>query len=255
MRCLLVIGMGPGHPDQLTLQAVAALRRIDVLFVVDKGAEKADLVQIRKRICERHLPDRALRIVEIQDPVRDANVESYESRVAHWHEERARLWADALGRELGEAGCGGFLVWGDPALYDSTLRILDQLQGRGITFDYEVIPGVSSVQALAASHRIVLNRVGGSVLITTGRRLAAAVAAGNDDVVVMLDGEAAWKALDPESFEIYWSAYLGTPHELNVRGSLREVGAEVERTRSAARARHGWIFDTYLLRRIAKQGA
>ncbi|HET6335018.1 MAG TPA: precorrin-6A synthase (deacetylating) [Polyangiales bacterium] len=255
MRRLLVIGMGPGHPDQLTVQAVEALRRIEVLFVMDKGAAKADLVQIRKRICERHLGERSLRIVEIADPLRDPAVESYESRVAEWHERRAELWADALGRELGENGCGGFLVWGDPALYDSTLRILDQVQGRGITFDYAVIPGVSSLSALAASHRIVLNRVGGSVHITTGRRLAAAIAAGNDDVVVMLDGEGAWKALDPDAFEIYWSAYLGTPHELNLRGVVREVGSELERTRSAARARHGWIFDTYLLRRIAKPGA
>jgi precorrin-6A synthase len=255
MRRLLVIGMGPGHPDQLTLQAVEALRRIEVLFVVDKGAAKADLVEIRKRICERHLGGLTPRTVEIADPVRDPTIESYESRVAEWHDQRARAWAEALGRELGEQGCGGFLVWGDPALYDSTLRILEQVQGRGITFDYEVIPGVSSVHALAASHRIVLNRVGGSVHITSGRRLAAAMAAGNDDVVVMLDGEGAWKALDPDAFEIYWSAYLGTPHELNLRGVLRDVGAELEQTRSAGRARHGWIFDTYLLRRIAKRGA
>jgi precorrin-6A synthase len=255
MRRLLVIGMGPGHPDQLTLQAVEALRRIEVLFVVDKGAAKADLVEIRKRICARYLGERALRIVEIQDPVRDDSVASYESRVADWHDRRSSLWADCLARELGEDGCGGFLVWGDPALYDSTLRILESVQARGITFNYEVIPGVSSVHALAASHRIVLNRIGGAVHITTGRRLAEAIAAGNDDVVVMLDGEGAWKALDPDAFEIYWSAYLGMPHELRIHGPLREVGAELERTRTAARARHGWIFDTYLLRRIAKPGA
>jgi precorrin-6A synthase len=255
MRRLLVIGMGPGHPDQLTMQAIEALRRIDVLFVMDKGAAKADLVEIRKRICARYLGERRLRIVEIPDPVRDDAVANYESRVADWHDQRARLWAESLARELGENGCGGFLVWGDPALYDSTLRILEQLQDRGITFDYEVIPGVSSVQALAASHRIVLNRVGGAVHITTGRRLTEAIAAGNDDVVVMLDGEGAWKALDPDAFEIYWGAYLGTPHELRIHGALREVGAELERTRAAARSRHGWMFDTYLLRRIAKRGA
>jgi precorrin-6A synthase len=252
---MLVIGMGPGHPDQLTMQAVEALRRIEVLFVVDKGAAKADLVEIRKRICARYLGERALRIVEIPDPVRDASVAHYESRVAEWHDRRSRAWAESFTRELSENGCGGFLVWGDPTLYDSTLRILEQVQALGITLDYEVIPGVSSVQALAASHRIVLNRVGGALQITTGRRLAEAIAAGNDDVLVMLDGEGAWKALDPDAFEIYWSAYLGTPHELRIRGALREVGAELERTRTAARTRHGWIFDTYLLRRIAKRGA
>jgi precorrin-6A synthase len=132
------------------------------------------------------------------------------------------------------------------------LRILEDVQRRGIAFESEVIPGVSSVQALAASHRIVLNRVGGSVHITTGRRLAEALSAGLDDIVVMLDGEGAWKACDPDAFEIYWGAYLGTPHELLVRGVLRDVGPELERMRAEARARHGWIFDTYLVRRIAK---
>jgi precorrin-6A synthase len=251
MRRLLVIGMGPGHPEQLTMQAVEALRRIEVLFVMDKGAAKADLIEIRKRICARYLGDHSLRIVEIPDAVRDPSVASYETRVRDWHDQRADVWAEALQRELDDDGCGGFLVWGDPALYDSTLRILEQLEHRGIAFEYEVIPGISSVQALAASHRIILNRIGGSLHITTGRRLAEAIAAGHDDVVVMLDGEGAWKALDPDAFEIYWGAYLGTPHELRMHGVLREVGRELERARAEARARHGWIFDTYLLRRRA----
>jgi precorrin-6A synthase len=247
--------MGPGHPDQVTMQAVEALRRIDVLFVMDKGESKADLVEIRRQICARYVGDRALRIVEIADPVRDPKLVSYSERVADWHARRAELWTEAIVRELSDDGCGGFLAWGDPSLYDSTLRILESVQARGIAFDFEVIPGVSSMGALAASHRIVLNRVGGAVHITTGRRLAEAVAAGLDDIVVMLDGEGAWKVCDPDAFEIYWGAYLGTPHELLVRGLLREVGPELERTRAAARARHGWIFDTYLVRRIAKRGA
>jgi precorrin-6A synthase len=245
--------MGPGHPEQLTIQAIEALRRVDVLFVMDKGSAKADLVRLRKQICARYLGDCSPRIVEIPDPVRDPNVASYEARVADWHAQRAELWAEFLARELAEDGCGGFLVWGDPALYDSTLRILERAQGRGIAFEYEVIPGISSVQALAASHRIVLNRIGGAVHITTGRRLVDAVAAGNDDVIVMLDGESAWKALDLEAFEIFWGAYLGTPDELLLRGRLCDIGAELERTRSAARDQHGWIMDTYLLRRIAKR--
>jgi precorrin-6A synthase len=113
---------------------------------------------------------------------------------------------------------------------------------------------VGSVQALAASHRIVLNRVGGAVHLTTGRRLVEAVRAGHDDIVVMLDGECAWKALDPRAFEIYWGAYLGLPQERLVKGVLSDVGDEIERVRTALRAEHGWIMDTYLLRRMERQG-
>src|SRR4029078_4234894 len=62
---------------------------------------------------------------------------------------------------------GGFLAWGDPGLYDSTTRILEQVAGAGDGFEYEVIPGVTSVQALAAAHRIPLNRIGGAVHAAT----------------------------------------------------------------------------------------
>lgn len=251
MRKLSVIGVGVGHPEQLTVQAIEALNRVDVFFVMDKGSAKADLRELRRQICQRYIRNDAYRFVEVADPQRDAAIESYTDRVRAWHDERAELWQGLFERELGASGRGGFLVWGDPALYDSTLRILEQLAARGgAGFEYEVIPGISAVQALAASHRIALNRIGGSVHITTGRRLAADAAAGNEDLVVMLDGECSWKALDPDAFEIYWGAYLSSPHELLAHGRLRDVSASIEERRAAARAEHGWIMDTYLLRRL-----
>jgi precorrin-6A synthase len=249
LRTLLVIGIGAGNPEQLTLEAIEALNRVDVFFVMDKGSAKADLNELRKRICERHAK-RAYRLVELPDSARDPAIESYEARVAAWHDQRVRLYEEFLARELGDDQCGGVLVWGDPSLYDSTLRLLEELGRRGLAFDYRVIPGISSVQALAASHRIALNRIGGSVLLTTGRRLADAVREGHDDLVVMLDGECSFKALDPRGFEIYWGAYLGMPNERLVKGLLADVGAEIERVRAELRAEHGWIMDTYLLRRI-----
>jgi precorrin-6A synthase len=38
MHKLSVIGIGVGHPEQLTVQAIEALNRVDVFFVMDKGA-------------------------------------------------------------------------------------------------------------------------------------------------------------------------------------------------------------------------
>ena len=80
---------------------------------------------------------------------------------------------ERLVENLGPNETGAFLVWGDPTLYDGTLAILDDVHATGrVEFSVEVVPGISSVSALAARHGVALNRAGESVLITTGRRLA-----------------------------------------------------------------------------------
>lgn len=250
MRQLLAIGIGTGHPDHLTLQAVKALGRVDVVFGFDKGEEKAALQRLRRDLCERFIRPRPYRWVELPDAPRDGRIGDYGARVGAWHERRLIAFEESVARELGDDETGAILVWGDPSLYDSTLRLLERLAARGrVPFEYEVIAGISSPQALAASHRMALNRVGGAVQITTGRQLARAVPTEADDVVVMLDGECAFEELPGAEFDIYWSAYLGSEHELSISGRLDERKAEIARVRAAARAEHGWIMDTYLLRR------
>jgi precorrin-6A synthase len=251
MRKLLVIGIGAGDPEQVTIQAIKALNRASVFFVPDKGEEKAALVQLRREICERYIEHPGYRIVGIDDPVRDPGIADYTERVRHWHEQRTERLEEALLHELPEHGCGAFLVWGDASLYDSTLRILERLARRKrVAFELEVIPGVSSVQLLAARHHLVLNRVGSALLITTGRRLAEqGFPDGVDDVVVMLDADCSFRHLPPADLTIYWGAYLGTKDELLVSGPLAERGPEIEASRHQARVRMGWIMDTYLLRR------
>lgn len=255
MRTLLAIGIGTGHPDHLTLQAVKALARVDVVFGFDKGDEKAAQQLVRRELCERFVAPRPYRWVDIPDAPRDGRIADYSARVDAWHERRLLACEESIGRELADGQTGAILVWGDPSLYDSTLRLLERLRARGrLGLEYEVIAGISSPQALAASHKLTLNRVGGAVQITTGRRLARATPTEADDVVVMLDGESAFEHVPASEFEIYWSAYLGSEHELSISGRLDECKAEIARVRAAARARHGWIMDVYLLRRIAREG-
>jgi precorrin-6A synthase len=247
VRRLLVIGIGAGDPDHVTVQAIKAMNRVDVFFVLDKGAAKDDLVRVRRQILDEHV-HRRHRVVEIQDPPRDRRPTDYRAAVDDWHERRAELYERVLRQELDDDGCGAFLVWGDPSLYDSTLRIVERVLARGaVAFDYEVVPGITAVQALTARHRIVLNRVGEPVTITTGRRLAG-LPPGQDDVVVMLDGEEAFRGVEGD-VDVWWGAYLGTPDELLRSGRLADVRDDISRTRAQARARKGWIMDTYLLRR------
>jgi precorrin-6A synthase len=231
---LFVIGIGAGDPEYVTMQAVRALNAADVLFLLEKADEQRELIELRREIISRYVQGEP-RIVTAQDPARGRGA----AAVAAWRRARVEVF-ERLVSALNEGESGAFLVWGDPSLYDGTLAVLGELR-----VEVEVIPGISAPQALAARHGIALNRVGGAVEITTGRRLPTDA----DDVVVMLDGEQAFTRIDPEGVEIYWGAYLGTPDELLIAGPLADVRDAIARVRAAARERKGWMFDTYLLRR------
>lgn len=247
MRELLLIGIGTGNPDHVTVQAVAALNRARVFFVVDKGAEKTSLLALRTQILRRHVRDQdGYRVVEIPDPPRDRTAAAYAGAVDDWHERRAELFAAAIRDELGPDEVGAFLVWGDPALYDSTLRVLDKI--RDVEFEYSVIAGITSVQALTAAHRLPLNRIGEPIVITPARRLAADAT----NAVVLLDGGFAAAEFADTGFadaDVYWGAYLGSPDEVLIAGRLSEVAAEIVATKARLREQHGWIMDSYLVRR------
>lgn len=243
MRTIRVIGIGAGDPDYVTAQAIRALNDTQVFFAMDKGETKSDLVALRKEVCRRFIADDSYRFVELPDPPR-ATGGDYTRAVSDWHAARARLWANAIESELEPGGVGAFLAWGDPSLYDSTLRILDEV-ARHIEVSYDVVPGITAIQALTARHRIPLNDIGEPVLITTGRQLRAHGLSGS--AVVMLDGGCAFLGCAPQT-RIWWGAYLGTPDELLMSGTVGEVGERIAKLRAQARARHGWIMDTYLLR-------
>ncbi|WP_433367589.1 precorrin-6A synthase (deacetylating) [Actinoplanes sp. CA-142083] len=253
MRKIYVIGIGAGDPDHLTLQAAKAIGRTDVFFVLDKGEAKESMIELRRRLMKAYgRPSR--RIAEGRDPDRDRRPVDYEGTVADWRSRRSQVTEALISEHLLDGETGSFLVWGDPSLYDSTIAILEEILDRGQTlFEYEVVPGISSVSALAAKHRIGLNRVGQPFQVTTGRRLAEGWPDGVDDVVVMLDAQQAFAA-HPEA-DIYWGAYIGTEDEILASGRVGDVGEEIAKTRAAARERHGWIMDTYLLRRDDSRGS
>ncbi|MCW3041799.1 MAG: hypothetical protein JWM31_3704 [Solirubrobacterales bacterium] len=252
MRELLLIGIGAGDPDHVTQQAVKAIRAFDVLFVVTKTKGTDELVELRRHVVDVHR-DRAetYEAVELADPPRPwREAPDYPAAVARWREQRTELWEQAVATRLGEDQTGAFLVWGDPSLYESTLAVVDEIAARGrVAFTHRVIPGVSSVHALTARHRIPLNRVGRAVQIMPARLLAGGMPPGVDDVVVMLDARGTFASIDPDGLDIYWGAYLGTPDELLMHGPLADVAQDILAAREEAKARKGWMFDTYLLRR------
>jgi precorrin-6A synthase len=246
---LSLIGIGTGDPDHLTLQAIRALNSADLILIPRKGAAKADLADLRRSICAAHVSGPA-QVVEFDLPQRDAAATHYLDGVNDWHDAVAASWAQLIATHKPSGGKVAMMVWGDPALYDSSLRIAERLRAGGLELRTEVIPGLTSLQLLTAVHAIPLNTLGAPVMITTGRQLRSrGWPDGVDTVAVMLDGDCSFRTLPPENLTIYWAAYLGMPQQMMLAGPLASTGLRIREARAAARAEHGWIMDIYLLRR------
>ncbi|MFC3314371.1 precorrin-6A synthase (deacetylating) [Falsigemmobacter intermedius] len=242
---LKLVGIAAGNPAHLTAAAIEAISQAEVILIPQKGEDKEELSQLRLTLCETF---GAGRVIGFDMPVRDPDIADYKTRVNLWHDAIAAAWLHALGA-LQPGLRVVLLVWGDPSLFDSTLRIAERLRGQ-MDFTLSVVPGLTSIQLLTAAHAVPLNALAEPFLVTTGRHLRnSGWPAGVDTLVVMLDGDCAFRELDPEGVSIWWGAYLGMPGQILDHGPLSEAGPRIEARRAQARAARGWIMDTYLLRR------
>ncbi len=247
---IVLVGIGTGNPDHLTLQAGAALNGADLILIPRKGPDKADLADVRHLILSRVLT-RPVPVAEFDMPTRSAGA-GYLRGVEDWHDAIADRWRQAIAGHDGPRARVALMVWGDPMLYDSTLRIAGRLTGAAVS----VVPGITSLQALCAAHAIALNEVAEPVLITTGRQLREAgwPASAPDTMAVLLDGECSFTAIDPAGIHIWWAAYVGMAEEILISGPLAETGPKILARRAEARAKAGWIMDIYLMRRARPVG-
>ncbi len=251
MKKIYLIGIGPGNPDYLTIQAINTMKKVDVFFLLEKGGQKGyeDPVKTRKEILKRYLDGRAYRVVTAKIPKRKKGG-NYVEEVKAWREEVAEVVAGLIKNEIEEGENGALLIWGDPSLYDGHLEMLQHILKRGvIDFEYEVIPGITSVQLLAARHKIPLNRIGEPIVITTARKLKECETDEVINTVVLLDSRAAFKRFEDTDIGIYWGGYLGTEDEILLSGKLRDIIEDLKRIRIEAKKKKGWLMDTYILRR------
>jgi precorrin-6A synthase len=244
MITLSLIGIGTGNPDHLTAQAVRALNAADLILLPRKGDEKSDLADVRRHIVAAVVTDPP-QVIDYDVPKR-ADRADYLGAVNDWHDAIAQVWQTTITKHLPTKGRVALMVWGDPSLYDSTLRIAGRLSG----VMTEVIPGITSLQVLTAAHAIPLNTLAAPVIITTGRRLRdEGWPVSADSVAVMLDSGGAFTTIDPQGVTIWWGAYVGMPHQVLIHGPLTDVSSRIVDTRASLRAKHGWIMDIYLMRR------
>ena len=245
---LFLIGIGTGNPDHITRQAEKAIAQADLVLLPHKEDSKAELAQVRLTLLQS-LGVQEQRIAHFDMPVRRQQGDDYDQQVDEWHDAIAQRWNECLKANL-PAGSGrvALLVWGDPALYDSTLRIASRL---GLNKEQvHVVPGITSMQVLCSAHGIALNEIGAPFLVTTGRQLReSGWPQGVNTLVVMLDGQASYEQLTDPDIDIFWGAYLGMPQQILMQGRLSEIKNSISAKRQQARQLHSWIMDIYLLRR------
>ncbi|MCH1386405.1 MAG: precorrin-6A synthase (deacetylating) [Rhodobacteraceae bacterium] len=244
---LLLIGIGTGNPDHITRQAEKAIASADWIMIPTKGDNKADLADLRHDICAQIAGVDLSRILEFELPVRDPAI-PYVDRVHHWHDAIADVWQETIQVNI-KTGKVALLIWGDPSLYDSSLRIASRLNpAPKIT----VLPGLTSLQVLTAAHAIPINELAHPFVVTTGRQLRDnGWPTGMDTVAVMLDGECSFQSLENQNCQIYWGAYVGMKEEILIQGPLDQVTEQIVEMRAKARENHGWIMDIYVLKLLS----
>ncbi|PXF58399.1 MAG: precorrin-6A synthase (deacetylating) [Deltaproteobacteria bacterium] len=250
MRKIYLIGIGPGNSDYLTLQAIDTMKKVDVFFILEKEKGFKEFLKIRKEILEKYLDRETYRVVNAKIPKRKKNRKSYKEEVKTWREQKAEVITELIENKMKDGEIGAFLIWGDPSLYDGHLEILQHILKEGaVNFEYKVIPGITSIQILAARHKIPLNRIGESIVITTGRKLKEYTPDRITNTVVLLDNYSTFKDFKDSDIDIYWGGYLGSKDEILLSGRLKDIIEDLKKIRREAKREKSWLMDTYILRR------
>jgi len=145
------VGVGPGDPELLTLKAQRLLQKVDVIcFTQLDNGEPSFALSVLEDVLKEARPE----TLGITIPSDDSPV-SMET----WREAAKRI-----GGHLSQGQDVAFITEGDPMLYSEFPYLLDCVSPVFPELIIEVIPGVSSVMAAAASS--------GVPLVTHGQRLA-----------------------------------------------------------------------------------
>ncbi|MDC3121456.1 precorrin-6A synthase (deacetylating) [bacterium] len=243
---LFLVGIGTGNPEHITIQAKRAIAEAGIILIPYKGSEKSELVDVRLKICKEIIRGKKTKIVQFDLPSRDLSC-SYQEGVEKWHDNVASVWSSTIRKNCSEDTKVAFLIWGDPSLYDSSLRIAERLKP---TPKIHVFAGITSIQALTAAHKIPINEVGQPFIVTTGRNLfECGFPQGVKTVAVMLDGKCSFQSLREPKLYIYWGAYLGMENEIILEGWVEDVSKKIMEIRADARNQNGWIMDSYILQK------
>ena len=162
LGCLFGVGVGPGDPELLTLKALRVIQAAPVICVPQSETQQDSYaLGIIRQFLDLDKQELMRLVFPTDDPTGAAEV---------WRE-AGQLVADRL--QLGQDVA--FITEGDPMLYSTFYYVLESICSALPDSPVEIVPGVSSVMAAAASGCIPL--------ATQGQRLAVLPAVyGIDDL-------------------------------------------------------------------------
>jgi precorrin-2/cobalt-factor-2 C20-methyltransferase len=155
MSVLIGVGVGPGDPELLTLQALRTLREADLIVVPVR--DDRDEVGYAEAVVRAHLtpdggdPDSAVRIIRAPFALSDRSGLS-ERRTSAWEA------AAAMVLEAFDAGATtvAFATIGDPNVYSTFSYLASTVQDARPDVQIHTVPGITAMQALAAASGTVL---------------------------------------------------------------------------------------------------
>ena len=148
---LFGVGVGPGDPELLTLKALRIIRAAAVICV-PQSETRPDSYALG--IIREYLDADKQEVLRLPFPVDDPK-----GAAGVW-----RSGADTLAQRLYGGQDVAFITEGDPMLFSTFIYVLEAMTAAHPSIPVEIIPGVSSVMAAAASSKVPL--------ATHGQRLA-----------------------------------------------------------------------------------
>ncbi|MFL6309421.1 MAG: precorrin-2 C(20)-methyltransferase, partial [Nitrososphaera sp.] len=140
---LFCIGCGPGDPDLLTVRAAELIRGADMIFAPTARQGKAS---IALSVVEKYI-NKFTKTVSLVFPM----VKDKESLRDYWKRN-----ADEIASAVRTGKKVVYLTVGDPALYSTWIYIQRELKNQHNDIEIEIVPGVTSMFAIAAKAGISL---------------------------------------------------------------------------------------------------
>lgn len=221
------------------------IEKLTLFLVPDKKGAKEELTKMRSTLIEKIKGKNNFEILYIPFPERKKGIH-YKEKVKEWRLTKAKILKNVLmALDKEEAG---FLIWGDPAIYDGHIEILKEIE-KDLPIEWELIPGISAFQVLSAKCKISLTELATPLTFHTPRTLRKLNSIDHPTVVFLDNYETYKKFLsDKRPLKIYWGAYVGTPKEIFIEGKLERVSDKISILRKEFKEKNGYLMEIYFLK-------